>query len=316
MPVMLQHKISPSFADRYNFFMQMAEAALDSSLPPADRWPVELHEALRYSVFSPGKRLRPVLVLATCQMLGADPSIALPPACAVELIHAYSLVHDDLPCMDNDLFRRGRPTTHVVFGEAIAVLVGDALQSRAYEILSDPTWTVPATVARRVMWELAKASGSEGLVAGQIVDLAASGGGAGDAGGDSGASHAGAALVERIHHHKTGALFRACVRMGAITAGSSDEQLERLTDFAVHFGLAFQIVDDILDVTGDERFTGRPAGSDQRSGKLTFVNLYGLDGARQQAEAAVAKALAALDGFGDEAGFLRDLAVFVVERDR
>lgn len=298
-----QLKLPTDFQQRYNKYLQMTESSLDQLLPPAGAWPVELHEAIRYSVFSAGKRLRPVLVLATCHMLGRDPNIALRPACAAELIHAYSLVHDDLPCMDDDEFRRGRPTTHVVYGEAMAVLVGDALQARAFEVLSDPAWPVPAETARRVIWELAVACGSVGLVAGQVADLAAE-------------TSKSPADVERIHKHKTGALFRACVRMGALTAGVDDTALDRLTMFAEHFGLAFQIVDDILDVTGDEKVTGRPAGSDERAGKWTFVKLFGVDGARRQAQIAVEQAISSLDIFGQEAQFLKDLATFVLIRER
>lgn len=302
MLVMPQHKLSDDFWYRYDSYLKMTESALRRILPPVTQWPEDLHEAIHYSVFSGGKRIRPVLVLATCQMAGKDPSLALPPACAAELVHTYSLVHDDLPCMDDDEFRRGRPTTHVIYGEAMAVLVGDALQSRAYEVLSDPSWPVSSDVMRKVMWELAQASGSQGLVAGQVADLSMTG------------TVQTAAVLERVHRHKTGALFRACVRMGAITAGAEAEPLARLTEFAEHFGLAFQITDDILDVTGDQRSTGRPAGSDERSGKWTFVNLYGVEGARRAAENAVDRALAALQAFGDDARFLRDLAVFVLER--
>ena len=312
MPDTRPLELPPAFHQRYRAYVERVEAALEAVLPPPDRWPDVLHEALRYSVFSGGKRLRPVLVLAAAELCGGRIERALPAACAVELVHTYSLVHDDLPCMDDDAFRRGRPTTHVVYGEAMAVLAGDALLTLAFACLTDPASPLEPAVQAAMVRELAVAAGSTGLVAGQVADLAAERREewrtpvprAGDAAGE----------VERIHRHKTGALFGACVRLGALSAGGDAKAMARLSRFAEDFGLAFQIVDDILDVSGQEQATGRPLGSDERRGKTTFVSVFGLETARRQARAAIERACEALAAFGEKADFLRDLAAYVLLR--
>src|SRR5690606_34814505 len=291
-----------TFAARYEAYRRRAGAALEQWLPPASAWPVRIHEAVRYAVFPGGKRLRPVLVLAACELVGGSLEAALPAACAVELVHAYSLVHDDLPAMDDDDWRRGRPTVHVAYDEATAILAGDALLTLALAALSDPAWPVPADTARRAIHELSPAAGTAGLIGGEVADLAAE-----RAEVDRGA-------LERIHRHKTGALFRACTRIGALIGGAGEAELERLSRFADEFGLAFQITDDVLDVIGDAEMTGRPAGSDERHGKRTFVSLYGVDEARRLAREAAARAAAELAAFGPRGAFFSELAAFAVRR--
>ncbi|MFO7245567.1 MAG: polyprenyl synthetase family protein [Thermaerobacter sp.] len=294
--------LSETFQARYEAYRRRVEDGLERLLPAASRWPEPIHEAMRYAVFSGGKRLRPVLTLAACELAGGSVEAALPAACAVELVHTYSLVHDDLPAMDDDDMRRGRPTVHVAYDEATAILAGDALLTLAFTVLADPDGPLTPAVALRIAFELGTAAGTAGLIAGQVADLAA-----------EGAAVDGREL-ERIHRHKTGALFRACARIGAIAAGAGPADVERLSRFADEFGLAFQITDDILDVVGDEAATGRPAGSDERRGKTTFASLYGVETARRLAVEAAQRAAAELEPFGARAGFLRDLAFFAVSR--
>lgn len=295
-------EMTAGFETRYEGYRQQVEAALQRLLPAGSTWPERIHEAMRYAVFSGGKRLRPVLTLAACELVGGSVEAAMPAACAVEFVHSYSLVHDDLPAMDDDDLRRGRPTVHVAYDEATAILVGDALLTLAFTVLGDPRGPLPGDTARRVIFELGAAAGTAGLIAGQVADL------------DAERAPVDGAGLERIHRHKTGALFRACARIGALVAGAAEADAERLSRYADEFGLAFQITDDILDVVGDVEATGRPSGSDQRHGKSTFVSLYGLDEARRLAHEAAARAAAELEPFGPRAAFLRDLAAFAVKR--
>lgn len=295
-----------------NFRTELAERAklvneaLERLLPPADAYPPSIHQAVRYSVFAGGKRLRPILVMAGAEAVGGTAESVLPAACAVELLHTYSLVHDDLPAMDNDDLRRGQPTCHKVFGEATAILTGDALLTMCFDILTQlpQNGSIPSENVLRVISELAEATGTRGLIGGQVVDLTSEG----DAVNEE--------ILKFIHSHKTGALIKVSVRAGAILSGASGAQLDRLTDYAGNLGLAFQIVDDILDVVGDERVIGKPVGSDQRNQKATYPALFGLGASRQKAAEAAASALSALDGFGAEAGFLRRLIHFVINRDK
>ncbi|RKO66773.1 polyprenyl synthetase family protein [Desulfofundulus salinus] len=283
----------------------LVDRALDELLPSEDTYPPVIHQAMRYSLFAGGKRLRPVLVLAAAETVGGDPARVLPAACALELIHTYSLIHDDLPAMDNDDFRRGKPTCHRVYGEAVAILAGDALLTHAFALLAKNAQNqlAPAERVVQVIEEVAAAAGTLGLIGGQVVDTLAA-----DTTVDD-------ATLEYIHRHKTGALYRVAVRAGAILAGAKEKQLEALTIYAENLGLAFQIQDDILDVEGDPARLGKPVGSDERNKKATYPALFGLDVARAKAREAVAAALAALEPFDERADFLRELVRFVIARD-
>jgi len=280
----------------------LVDEALERFLPSAQTYPPLIHEAIRYSVLGGGKRLRPVLVMTSAEAAGGDPALVLPAACALELIHSYSLVHDDLPAMDDDDLRRGRPTCHKVFGEAAAILAGDALLTLAFAALAESKGAPPGAVVR-VLAEVAFAAGTRGLIGGQVVDTLSS----------DEAMHP--QTLDYIHRHKTGALYRAAVRAGAILAGAGDRRLADLTEYAEHLGLAFQIKDDILDIEGNEAVLGKPVGSDVKNKKATYPALYGLAGARERARREARGAMAALKGFGGEADFLRKLVQFVIDRD-
>ncbi|MFZ5898556.1 MAG: polyprenyl synthetase family protein [Bacillota bacterium] len=294
-----------------NFLNQLAEkrrlidAALDKYLPGADVHPAIIHEAMRYSVFAGGKRLRPAMTLAACEAVGGDPDKVMAAACAFELIHTYSLVHDDLPAMDDDDLRRGRPTSHKVYGEALAILVGDALLTLGFGLLgrSIREHGYRDGSALKLVEDVAEACGTMGLIGGQVMDI------------QSTDRQAGPAELEYIHRTKTGALFRAAVRTGCVLGGGSEEQLKHLTAFAEHFGLAFQITDDILDVVGNEEVIGKPVGSDTRNRKLTYVSVFGLDEARTRARREGELAMAALQGFDNKADFLRQTVLFVLTRE-
>ncbi|OAY83899.1 Heterodimeric geranylgeranyl pyrophosphate synthase large subunit 1, chloroplastic [Ananas comosus] len=252
--------------------------ALDAAVPVA--YPERVHEAMRYSLLGGGKRVRPVLCLAACELVGGREPLALPPACAVEMIHTMSLIHDDLPCMDDDDLRRGQPTCHVVYGEPLAVLAGDALLALAFRHLADPSsypsadLHPPAPRLLRAVAELARCIGAEGLVAGQAVDLESTGL----------ADPVSLDRLEYIHLHKTASLLEASVVLGAIVGGGSDDQVERLRRYARCIGLLFQVVDDILDVTKSSQELGKTAGKDLASDKSTYPKLLGLDKSRQFAE--------------------------------
>ncbi|SCK46807.1 farnesyl diphosphate synthase [Variovorax sp. HW608] len=268
--------------------------------------PVQLGDAMRYAVLDGGKRLRPLLVLAASEAVDGHAEAALRAACAVELIHAYSLVHDDLPCMDNDVLRRGKPTVHVKFGEAGALLAGDALQALAFELLTPDGTGISPGVQATLCRLLARAAGSQGMAGGQAIDLAS----------------VGVALTEAelrtMHRLKTGALLKGSVEMGAACGDALlPQSLAALRDYGAAVGLAFQVVDDILDVIADSETLGKTAGKDAASDKPTYVSLLGLDGARAQARQLLAKALEALDRSAlADTGALRALAHMVVDRDR
>ncbi|MGQ9512046.1 polyprenyl synthetase family protein [Thermodesulfitimonas sp.] len=280
--------------------------ALDAYLPPELTPPVVIHQAMRYSVLSGGKRLRPALVLGAAEAVGGKVEAVLPAACGIELIHCYSLVHDDLPAMDDDDLRRGRPTTHKVFGEAIAILAGDALLTFGFDLLARAGLEadVSPVDALKVVREVAVAAGTEGMVGGQVLDIKSP-----EAGAPA------EELIKEIHHRKTAALFVASVRTGAILSRASEEALAALTRFGMSFGLAFQITDDILDVVGEETKMGKRAGSDARKKKLTYPAIFGLAAARERARAAAMEAVAAVEGFGSAAAFLRGAAEFILTRD-
>jgi len=280
------------------------EKALDTYLPPADAYPPVIHEAMRYSITAGGKRLRPVLVIAAAETLGKDPEPVIPAACAIELIHTYSLVHDDLPAMDDDDYRRGQPTSHKVYGEAIAILVGDALLTLAFELLARAgSMNVPPQRVLKVISEVAAACGTNGLIGGQVADLLCEN------------KAVTPADLEYIHTHKTGALYRVAVRTGAILSGASEKDLKHLTEYADNLGLAFQIIDDILDVEGDAQKLGKPTGSDQKNKKATYPALFGLTAAREKARDVTVRAEEALRPFGERARFLQELLLFILARD-
>lgn len=293
----------PDFLLRY---AQQAEQALDTILPAADTVPHKLHTAMRYSSLGGGKRVRAALVYATGSSLGASVSSLNGPACAIELIHAYSLIHDDLPCMDNDSLRRGRPTCHRAFDEATALLAGDALQALAFEAISHhPELSASDSQRIKMVSVLSSAIGSLGMAGGQAIDLQATG------------QELALEALEQMHQWKTGALIEAAVRLGALAAGESDGQrLEQLGQYGRNIGLAFQIIDDILDIEGDTATLGKTAGADQALNKSTYPKLLGLEGARKRAQKLRAEALACLSALGDNANELEALARFILDRQQ
>jgi len=294
---------------------QAVDARLDQLLPAATQYPQSVHRAMRHSLFAGGKRIRPILCLEAAEVVlqsrgpeGADPNrqeylpCVLDVACALEMIHTYSLIHDDLPALDNDDFRRGQPTCHKAFGEAIAILAGDALLTLAFHVLAR---NGPGDLGRRaaILAEVARAAGTlEGMIGGQVIDLESEG------------RPADAATVEYIHRAKTGAMIRAAVRSGALAAGASEQELAALAEYGAHVGLAFQIVDDLLDVESSSAKLGKTAGKDAAQHKITFPAVYGREASHRMAEEELAKARLAVDMFGDRAGRLRELADLIVHR--
>jgi geranylgeranyl diphosphate synthase, type II len=284
---------------------RLIEAALDRALPSETAWPETIHRAVRYSLLAGGKRIRPILVLASAEAVGGATDEALPLACAVEMIHTYSLIHDDLPAMDDDDLRRGRPTNHKVYGEAVAILAGDALLTRAFHLLVQLPEDAGADVLRRRLAAtaiLGEACGTTGLVGGQVMDLESEG------------KAISADALERLHRAKTGALLSACVRGGAVLGGATAEQLDRLTHYASAIGLVFQIVDDILDVTESAVQLGKTAGKDVKAQKATYVSVHGLEPARAMAADLLRQALDAVAPFGEHGSQLAGIARLIVER--
>lgn len=280
------------------------DAMLDALLPVPDDGRARLVEAMRHAAIGGGKRIRPLLLVATAELYGASRTVAVRAGCAVEAIHIYSLVHDDLPCMDDDDLRHGKPTVHKAFGEATAVLAGDSLHALAFELLSDAATSSDPFVRAELIQTLARASGHNGMAGGQMMDMAA------------GQAEVDLHTVTRLQQLKTGALLRAAVEMGAILGRVPEEARAHLRAYARDIGLAFQIADDLLDHEGDAAKTGKAVRKDAQAGKATFVSLMGAEQARQQARALSAQAMDHLKGHGDEANLLRALARFVVERDR
>jgi geranylgeranyl diphosphate synthase type II len=278
------------------------EAALEGALGPER--PESLREAMRYSLLAGGKRLRPILCLAAYELAGGEGELAMPTAVALEMIHTMSLIHDDLPAMDNDDLRRGRPTNHKVYGEAAAILAGDALLTRAFEMVALRSPGVPPARLLQVVGELSLASGAPGLVGGQVVDLESEG------------REVDLDTLEYIHLHKTGALLRACVISGALVAGAPEPLLQALGTYARGIGLAFQIIDDILDVTASSEVLGKTAGKDLVADKTTYPKLLGLEESRRRAEALVDEAKAALQPWRERAAPLLALADYITSRDR
>jgi len=281
----------------------LVDAALDRMLPTEDTPPANLHRAMRYSVLAPGKRLRPILVIAGAESVGGAAPSVMDAACALELIHAYSLIHDDLPAMDDDDYRRGRLTNHKVFGEAMAILAGDALLTLAFRLIADNASRMndPRMIAR-VVADVADAAGTDGMVGGQVVDIESEGK---DVGPDT---------LEYIHRHKTAALIRVSLTAGATLAGGRPEQLAAIRAAGESLGLAFQIVDDILDVEGSLAELGKSAGSDERKKKATYPAIHGLDVSKQKARTLIEETKRLLEPLGAPALPIRALADFVLER--
>ena len=281
----------------------LVEEGLLRELREDEAFDARLAESMKYSLMAGGKRLRPILLMASADAVGGRGEDFLSTACALEMIHTYSLIHDDLPAMDDDDYRRGRLTNHKVYGAGIATLAGDALLTLAFEVLTRQKGVSAETILR-VVREVSIAAGANGMGGGQALDLESEG------------KRIDREMLRRMHMAKTGALFRAAVRSGAILAGADESKLAALTEYAEAFGLAFQITDDILDVTGDEATIGKPVGSDERNHKSTYVTLTSLDEAKRLAREAADRAHSALDPLGENAAFLDELAEYLVTRDR
>jgi geranylgeranyl diphosphate synthase type II len=280
----------------------LLEKSLRTAVPTAATRPASIHRAVRYSLLVGGKRLRPLLCCAASEACGGNARAALPAACAAEMIHAYSLIHDDLPCMDNDDLRRGKPTSHKVFGEGIAVLAGDALLTEAFAVLATAKPRARYT-ASDLVTELARAAGSRGLIAGQVADLEAEG------------RQPSEPALYFIHAAKTGMLLRASLKLGAMCAGGTKSQVAALDRFGFALGLAFQIQDDILDATQSAQKLGKTAGKDAAAGKMTFPALFGLEKSRALAEQWTSEAIASLHSFGPRGQILRALAALILHRE-
>jgi geranylgeranyl diphosphate synthase type II len=294
-----------ALSDYLKIRRDVVEAALNEALPDEANYPPVIFRAVRYSLFAGGKRLRPILCMASAEAAGGDSHAVLPVACALEMIHTYSLIHDDLPAMDDDDLRRGRPTSHKVFGEATAILAGDALLTEAFALMSAPERMpqIPPQRILAVIHEIARAAGFWGMVGGQVMDIL------------SQTAPADEETLLYIHTRKTGALMVASVRAGAILTGAVPGDIEALSAYGRHLGLAFQIADDILNVEGDAALLGKGTGSDAVRGKLTFPQLLGLEGSRRKMIGLIDEALEALRGFDGKAGPLRDIARYVIDRN-
>lgn len=283
---------------------QLVDRYLEANLPPVGTSPAVLHEAIRYSLLAGGKRIRPILTIAAAEAIGPPPQAMLPVACAFEFIHTYSLIHDDLPAMDNDDFRRGKPTNHKVYGDGMAILAGDGLQTMAFEWCSrvDLVNDVEPYVQVQIIAELAVGSGNQGMVGGQVLDIQAEN------------KQVELAELQKIHAHKTGKLIRASVRAGALLSGANLTQFDQLTAYAEDIGLAFQIADDVLNVTGTREELGKDANTDAERGKQTYPSFYGLDGAKKLAQECADRAIGRLRSFDDKADPLRGIAQYIVSR--
>lgn len=280
---------------------KLVEEALDRSLSIGK--PEKIYEAMRYSLLAGGKRLRPILCLATCELMGGTTAMALPTACSLEMIHTMSLIHDDLPAMDNDDYRRGKLTNHKVYGDDIAILAGDGLLAYAFEYVATQTKDVPAPRLLQVIVYLSQAVGADGLVGGQVLDLES-----------EGKTDISAETLTFIHTHKTGALLKACVLSGATLAEAEVEDLNRLSKYAENIGLAFQIVDDILDITSTVEELGKTAGKDLQAQKATYPSIWGLETSQKQAQELVDEAIEQLSVYGESAIVLREIANYIVTR--
>lgn len=293
--------MSTNFEEVWSERRELIEEALKKELHEGRELDATLTKSMEYSLMAGGKRLRPILLMAAADACGKDGRAFITSACALEMIHTYSLIHDDLPAMDDDNLRRGKPTNHVKFGAGMATLAGDGLLTMAFEVLTREKNIRPETILS-VIREVSVAAGTSGMVGGQAIDLESEG------------RRIDLTCLRRMHMGKTGALFRAALRTGAILAGASEKELAALTQYAEAFGLAFQITDDILDVTGSEAEIGKPIGSDRRNEKSTYVTLTSLARAQELADEAIESALSAVEIFGEKASFLQDLVRFLSHR--
>lgn len=281
---------------------QLCEAALDKAIPM--QYPDKIYESMRYSLLAGGKRLRPMLCIATCEMIGGTIEMAMPTACAMEMLHTMSLIHDDLPAMDNDDYRRGKLTNHKVYGDDIAILAGDGLLAYAFEYVVENTENVPPERILQVVSRMGRAVGAAGLVGGQVVDLES-----------EGKSDVSLETLNFIHNHKTAALLEACVVCGGILAGASSEDVQRLSRYSQNIGLAFQIIDDILDITATQEQLGKTAGKDLKANKVTYPSLWGLEESRKKADYLVEAACTEITPFGEKAQPLIAIAHFITNRN-
>lgn len=293
------------FKSKYNGYVKAVNAALDGIVKTGAGPGAVIYDAMKYSVAAGGKRLRPVLALAVCELLKGDINDVMVFACAIELIHTYSLIHDDLPAMDDDDFRRGIPTNHKVFGEATAILAGDALLNKAYELMithvvKNSLYTKNYAQAINV---IAAGAGAEGMILGQVIDMESEG------------KRVSGETLEYMHRCKTGALIKAPVLAAASICGATPDEYESLGKYARNIGLAFQVKDDIMDVSGSSQQMGKPSGSDAASNKSTYATLYGAERASELLDEMIQEAVDSLKCFGDRAGFLKDLAIFIRDRD-
>ena len=295
-----------NFLEQLQIYQKSVETALNYWLPESSSEPKKLHEAMRYSVLAEGKRIRPILLYATGEAFGVELGKLNGPACAVEIMHAYSLIHDDLPSMDDDDLRRGRPTCHKVFDEATAILAGDALQALAFQILAmDPKIETNDSQRLKMIETLSLASGSNGMAGGQAIDLASVG------------LELNIDELENMHSHKTGALIKASAEIGALSAKDiSSELFTSISNYAKYIGIAFQIKDDILDIESETAVLGKPQGSDIALNKPTYPNLLGLDGAKEMADKLHLKAIKCLDVFDKKAKMLRQIADYIIKRSK
>ncbi len=294
-----------SFENQLKAYIEKVNCELEKNFSERDCLQKSVYDAMSYSIMAGGKRLRPVISLAVCDMLGGETEDALRFGAAIEYIHTYSLIHDDLPCMDDDDLRRGMPTCHKKFGEANALLAGDGLLTGAFEYLSDMEKyksVDPATVIRAIS-AIAKAAGCDGMIGGQVVDLEC-----------EEKENVSEETLNYLHYRKTGALIRVAATVGALAAGASDADIRTVELFAEKLGLAFQIQDDILDCIGDESVLGKPIGSDAENGKTTYVTLMGLEGARGKSDAVTAEAVGLLEKYGEKADFVKKLALYLLDR--
>jgi geranylgeranyl diphosphate synthase, type II len=281
---------------------KLCEAALDKAVPM--QYPDKIYEAMRYSLLAGGKRLRPMLCIATCEMIGGTIEMAMPTACAMEMVHTMSLIHDDLPAMDNDDYRRGKLTNHKVYGEDVAILAGDGLLAYAFEYVVDNTKNVPPERLLQVISRIGRAVGAAGLVGGQVVDLES-----------EGKSDISLETLNFIHNHKTAALLEACVVCGGILAGATSEEVQRLSRYSQNIGLAFQIIDDILDITATQEQLGKTAGKDLKANKVTYPSLWGLEESRKKADQLITEACAEIAQFGEKAQPLIAIAHYITNRN-
>lgn len=289
--------------DYLDSFKRIIDIALNKFLSKKNEYPATIHSAMRYSIFAGGKRIRPILTLTTGKLLGLDFRKILPAACAIEMIHTYSLIHDDLPCMDDDDYRRGKLTCHKVYGEAIATLAGDSLLTLAFKVFSENS-KVDSNLTIKALGDLAVAAGTYGMIGGQVVDI------------ESENKVGSLPLVQYIHTHKTGSLICSSIRVGAILSGATSKELYALTKYGKYIGLAFQIIDDCLNITGDEKKLGKKIGSDLKKKKITYPAVFGLIESKNRAYELCEKAKKSLNIFGNKAIVLKKLADFIIKREK